>query len=264
MTVDVLISCMYQKDWSIVAQSHLNGNAVIINQCDTDSHDTYDYEGNQVRMISTTERGLSRSRNMAILHSNADICLISDDDEIYTDNYVDIITKAFTDYPHADVISFQIGNDIGKTFSPKPFKVGYLGALKIASCQIAFRRKSVIEAGILFDVEMGAGTGHGSGEEIKFLFDCLKHGLCLQYVPIEIAKLIPGSASSWFQGFNTKYFVNRGWATARYMGKFMATCYALYFAVRKYSIYHKDHSMIKAFYDMLKGIYCNPYKKAKD
>ena len=79
MTVDVLISCMYQKDWSIVAQSHLNGNAVIINQCDTDGLDTYDYEGNQVRMISTTVRGLSRSRNMAILHSNADICLISDD-----------------------------------------------------------------------------------------------------------------------------------------------------------------------------------------
>ena len=260
MTIDVLISCMHQKDWSIVERSKLQGGAVIVNQCDKDSMEEHIVAGQPVRMYSTTQRGLSRSRNMAIELSTADICLISDDDEIYAEGYEKKLIKAFTDYPLADVILFQVKNDIGKTFPPTPFKVGYLRALKFASWQIAFRRESIVNANILFDVKMGSGTGHGSCEELKFLYDCLRKGLRLQYVPVEIAGLIPGSESQWFKGFDATYFLNRGWATARYMGKFWATLYVTYFAVRKYPLYRKDNSMMGAWLKMLKGVYCNLYE----
>ena len=259
MTLDILISCMHQKDWSIVQRSKLQGGAVIVNQCDRDAVEEQTLNGQSVRMYSTTERGLSRSRNMAIAHSSADLCLISDDDEIYTDGYEEILTKAFTEYPEADVILFQVKNDIGKTFSPRPFRVGYLKALKFASWQIAFRRESIIKADIRFDVQMGSGTGHGSCEELKFLFDCLRAGLRLQYVPVEIAQLIPGSESQWFKGFDSTYFLNRGWATARYMGKFWATLYVTYFAIRKYPLYRADYPFWGAWLKMLKGVYCNLY-----
>ena len=260
MTIDILISCMHQKDWSIVERSKLQGGAVIVNQCDSDAVEEQKLNDQSVRMYSTTQRGLSRSRNMAISQSNADICLISDDDEIYVNGYEEKLIKAFTEYPQADVILFQVKNDIGKTFSPTPFKVGYLQALKFASWQIAFRRKSIINAEIKFDIEMGSGTGHGSNEETKFLYDCLRKGLRIQYVPIEIAQLIPGSASQWFNGFNSTYFLNRGWSTARYMGKFFGTFYVTYFAIRKFPMYRKDCTMFRAWANMLKGIYCNPYK----
>lgn len=259
MTIDILISCMHQKDWSIVERSKLQGGAVIVNQCDKDSVEEHIVGGKSVSMYSTTQRGLSRSRNMAIESSSADICLISDDDEIYAEGYEEKLIKAFTDYPQADVILFQVKNDIGKTFSPTPFKVGYLRALKFASWQIAFRRKSIIDSEIKFDTEMGSGTGHGSNEETKFLYDCLRKGLKLQYVPIEIAQLIPGSASQWFKGFNSTYFINRGWSTARYMGKFFGTVYVTYFAIRKFPMYSKDSSMFSAWTNMLKGVYCDLY-----
>lgn len=259
MTIDILISCMYQKDLAIVKQSGLCGGAVIINQCDKDSIEECVVNGQFVRMYSTTQRGLSRSRNMAIAHSSADICLISDDDEIYTPGYEELLTEAYTEYPKADIILFQVKNDIGKTFSPKPFHVGYLKALKFASWQISFRRKSVAKAGIRFDEEMGSGTGHGSCEETKFLYDCLRKGLQLQYVPVEIAQITPGSESQWFKGFDATYFLNRGWATARYMGKFWATLYVTYFAIRKRFLYHKDTPMFEAWLNMLKGVYCSLY-----
>lgn len=259
MTIDVLISCMHQNDWSVVEQSRLRGGAVIVNQCDSNSFDETTVNGQSVRMYSTTDRGLSCSRNMAISNSKADICLISDDDEVYTNGYEELLSKSFTEYPHADVILFQVKNDIGKTFSPKPFRVGYISALKFASWQISFRRKSITEKGICFDTEMGSGTGHGSCEETKFLYDCLRKGLKLQYVPIEIAQLIPGSESQWFKGFNATYFINRGWATARYMGKFFATLYVTYFAIRKFPMYRHEYSMMGAWGRMLQGIYCNPY-----
>ena len=260
MTIDTLISCMHQKDWSIVERSGLKGGAVIVNQCDRNGEEEKIINGCSVCMYSTTQRGLSRSRNMAIEHSHADICLISDDDEIYAEGYEEKLVKAFTEYPEADVILFQVKNDIGKTFSPTPFKIGYLRALQFASWQIAFRRESIMNAGIRFDVEMGSGTGHGSNEETKFLYDCLRKGLQLQYVPVEIARLIPGSESQWFKGFDTKYFLNRGWSTARYMGKFFGTLYVTYFAIRKFPLYRKDCSMLCAWTNMLKGIYCNPYQ----
>ena len=260
MTIDILISCMRQKDWSIVERSKLQGGAVIVNQCDRNGEEEKLLNGCTVRMYSTTDRGLSRSRNMAIEHSHADICLISDDDEIYTEGYEERLVKAFTDYPQADVILFQVKNDIGKTFSSNPFRVGYLRALKFASWQIAFRRESIVNAGIRFDVEMGSGTGHGSNEETKFLYDCLRKGLRLQYVPVEIAQLIPGSESQWFNGFDSKYFLNRGWSTARYMGKIFGTLYVTYFVIMKFPMYRKDNSMFNAWTSMLKGIYFNPYK----
>lgn len=259
MTIDILISCMHQNDWSVIERSQLCGGAVIVNQCDTNGEEERVVNGRSVRMYSTTQRGLSRSRNMAIELSMADLCLLSDDDEIYADGYEDKLLKAFTDYPEADVLLFQVKNHLGKTFSATPFTVGYLRALKFASWQIAFRRKSIVDAGIKFDTEMGSGTGHGSNEETKFLYDCLRKGLRLQYVPIEIAQLIPDNGSQWFKGFDATYFLNRGWSTARYMGIFFGTLYVSYFALRKYPIYGKDCSMWKAWTSMLKGIYCNPY-----
>lgn len=37
MTISVLISCMHQKDTSIISRSNVRTNAVVINQCDRES-----------------------------------------------------------------------------------------------------------------------------------------------------------------------------------------------------------------------------------
>lgn len=252
MKVDVLISCMHEQDLSITQRSGLAGSAVIVNQCDTDG--TLISKDGAVRMTMTTQRGLSRSRNMAIGLSDADICLISDNDEVYTDGYVDILRQSYATHPEADIILFQVGN-AGKKYRDMEMNVGYLRALRFASWQISFRRDSIIKAGVCFDEKMGSGTGNGSGEEIKFLFDCLHKGLRLVYVPVQIASLDKDSSSQWFHGFTDEYFVNRGWATARYMGRFPATIYGAYYAIRKYPQYKRDNNMVSAFWNILKGIY---------
>ncbi len=257
MNIDVLISCMFQKDLSIVDESRLAGSAVIVNQCDTDSYDETTCDGGLVKVISTAERGLSRSRNMAIGYSDADVCLVSDDDEVYADGYADKIREAYHEYPDSDVVIFKIGNAGDKRFPDDSRVLGYLGVLRVSSQQISFRRHRVKEAGIRFDEMMGSGTGHGSGEEVKFLFDCLKAGLKIRYVPVQIATLKEKSDSQWFHGFTDEYFVRRGWSTAHYMGKFFSFLYCTYFAVTKYSLYSKDNNFLSAYFCMLKGIVTN-------
>ena len=109
MDVNVLVSCMNQQDYSIIEKSNLcNVGVVVVNQNTSDeSIMTID---KRHLWINSKTRGLSVSRNMAIKNSKADICLISDDDEIFVDNVEQVIKDAYESHPDADVIIFKISN----------------------------------------------------------------------------------------------------------------------------------------------------------
>ena len=79
--IEILISTMNQKDDSLINKMNLHCNSLIINQCSYDSVKKKD----AIRIINTTERGLSKSRNMAIENSIGDICIIADDDLVYSE-----------------------------------------------------------------------------------------------------------------------------------------------------------------------------------
>lgn len=262
MNLEVLLSCMHQSDASIASQVNLQSDAVIVNQCDIDN--TVDVSFNnsagnpcKIKFISTKERGLSKSRNVAIRNSRADLCLIADDDECLDTDYPQTIIEAFQKYPQADIIAFDftVGGKRQKKYSNKVKKIGYLSALRISSIQIVFRRQRIEEKGIFFDEEMGAGTGHGAGEENKFLYDCLHNGLKVFFVPKHIVSLQERTTSTWFTGYNETFYLQKGWETERYMGKFFATLFALYTTITKRSLYKENCSSLCVLKAMLRGIY---------
>lgn len=261
MTLEIILSCMHEKDMSIVERSNIKGNVLIVNQCDHNEYIEKNIKGTNAnaRMICTTERGLSKSRNMCLDNSNADICQISDDDEWFEDDYQDKILKAYNDYPQADVILFKIGNS-GKRYPEKAYRMGSLTFLKGSSWMISFRRAKIKEKGIRFDEMMGSGTGNGGQEETMFLHDCLKNKLWIQFVPIQIASLDPESASQWFSGYNKQYFLDRGWAIRRILGWPMATIYCIEYAFAKRKLF--DVSILAAIWYMFKGIW-SPKEKPK-
>ena len=104
----VLLSAMGLADESYLDTLNVKSDAVIINQCDRDSKKTVerniDGKITHVTYIESTERGLSRSRNMALKNAEADICILCDNDVEYVDGYEDIILKEFKDNPEADII----------------------------------------------------------------------------------------------------------------------------------------------------------------
>lgn len=222
---------------------------VIINQCNYTSQSSY---FNKI-IINTPERGLSKSRNLALKYANANICLICDDDEILNSDYSAVIKRAFDDNPKADIIAFKIANT-DKTYPSKKKSIGYIGALKLASWQLAFKRESIINKGITFDETLGSGVSKAGGEENLFLYDCLKHGLKIIYVPLTIGKMIDGE-SQWFHGYTEAYFYDRGIMTRKLMGKPLATIYAFYYLIRKYQLYKNDISPFKSLKNILQGIF---------
>jgi len=92
---------------------------------------------------------------------------------------------------------------------------------------------------------MGSGTGNGAGEENKFLMDCKRVGLKMMYQPSRIGKLL-STDSQWFQGFNSNYFENLGWASRRVMGNVRSLLYVGYFIIAHYKIYKKEITPIVA------------------
>ena len=259
MKFEILMSCMNQNDDSLVKTSRIVGDVLIVNQCGHEGFAEYKTEQGRALMYSTVERGLTKSRNMAIEHSDADICLLCDDDEVFVEGYENLILDAYNSVPDGDVVIFKMANR-KSSLDDKIQELKFPKTMKVSSWQISFKRKSLIDNNIRFDELLGAGTGNGGEEELKFLLDCQKAGLKIYYIPLEIAS-VAQSQSTWFNGFGKTFFENRG-ATTRYiLGLPMSVAYGIYYLVRKYKMYKENISFFSATASLFKGIKENRIKK---
>ena len=248
-----LVATMHQRDYSLLERLRLQTDAVVVNQCDRESVEEFDHNGNHILWINTCERGLSKSRNMALRAASAEICIITDDDMVYRDGYAQIIEKAFDEHPEAALLRFEVEGieDVFKIYSHQPGQLNLLGSMKVSSVEIAFRREVILEKGIFFDELIGAGTQFPMGEENAFLFACLRNKLVLYYVPQVISDLHVGQ-STWFEGYNEKNFIGRG-AAFTAMNRVWSELLIWQFALRKYRVYKKDMPLGKAVRYMKKG-----------
>ncbi len=259
MTLEILMSCMHQSDAALVHKSNITGNCVVINQCDREDYSEHTTENGLVRMFSNRQRGLTRSRNQAIRSAQADICLICDDDEVFVPGYEKAVLDAYSQLPQADIVIFKMANR-QPSFPDKVMPLRFPKTMKVSSWQISFRREKLLQAGVWFDELLGAGTGNGAEEELKFLLDCQRAGLKIWYVPTVIAS-VAQEASTWFGGFDETFFENRG-ATTRYiLGAGLASVYAVYYIVRKKSMYRDTLSPGQALKATFRGIRRNKIGK---
>lgn len=272
MNLEVLISCMNQQDMRIAEQTGIQTDALIVNQCpqsecsddvslDRNAIEVQDGSRGTIRMIRTNTRGLSKSRNLAIQYAVGDVCLICDDDEQLDSSYEKIILKAYEALPNVDIICFRIANQPSR-LKQKTQRLTKWTAMRIASWQITFRRESILKSGIRFDEDMGAGTGNGGGEEVKFLRDCIKAGLKAYYVPKSIGT-VAQKESTWFQGFDRDFFYKRG-ITNRYMlGLPVSILYAAYYTLVKRDLYKEYVTPWQSFKYTVDGIIANDIGRKK-
>ena len=259
MKLEILMSCMHQNDDTLVRNSRITTDAVVINQCDRNGYAEYSTAAGVARVFDTTQRGLTRSRNYAIREARADICLLCDDDEVFVDGYEDKVLRAYEELPQADVIIFKMINQPA-SFPDKVMELKFPQTAHVSSWQISFRRQRLLEKQVAFDELLGAGTENGAEEELKFMLDCQRAGLRIFYVPVEIAT-VAQQESTWFEGFNKEFFYNRG-ATTRYiLGLPLATLYGVYYVARKQKLYRKYCTPAQAMGAIFRGMKDNKITK---
>ena len=167
---------MHLEDYTYINSLNITSDCVVINQCDKKMEKHIIDNGRDIYYIETRERGLSKSRNMAINNSCADYLLIADDDEIFVDNYIQLISKSIDENPYYSIYRFKI-EGIEKEFKQYPkknIKIGFLKALKVSSVEIVIDRKCLLKNKIKFNELIGCGTDFLMGAESAFLYSCLR------------------------------------------------------------------------------------------
>ena len=162
-------------------------NVLIINQS-RDNVLVSNFE--KVRVINIDEKGLSKSRNLAIKNASKEICLIADDDVVYLPNFHKKIIKAFNQNREASIITFnhqRIGKEFPQNISRKVYSHSKKTIENVCSIEIAFKLKDIEASRVCFDENFGLGSYFETAEEYLFLCDAIKARIRVFFYPAIIA-----------------------------------------------------------------------------
>lgn len=211
MKVQVLASVMNQSVERVVGQMNLQSDAVIINQCDGIGYEEMEYRGHKVRFFSFPDRGVGRSRNEAILRADQDICLFSDEDIVYGNGYEEAICREFERNPNADMILFniEIAEERQTYHITQRRRVHWYNCGRYGAVSFAVRRDRLLQSGVMFSLLFGGGAKYSAGEDSLFLKEFMGKGYRVYTAPVTIGREREGD-STWFAGYNEKFFYDRG------------------------------------------------------
>lgn len=249
--IEVLLSCMNQKDFSIGYKTNVCSDLLIINQCNVNDYSEIMVNSFRWRMISTTERGLSKSRNMALKNAKGDILILSDDDEQFSDNYVGNVAMAFEQLPNVSVIAFNV-NRINVSMKKSYYHIDKIKQAdtyrSFGSPMLSFRKKDILDNQIFFNENFGSGSQWGPGEDSLFLDDIRSKNLLVYEHPFVLTTIDYSNISKWFFGFDERFFYNQG--------AFLAF-------INKKWLWRTMYYIYSSFYKLRKEKQLSPFKKIK-
>nr|QGT51263.1 hypothetical protein Firmicute1046_3390 [uncultured Firmicutes bacterium] len=252
--LQVLCAAINQNDFSLAEDMNIQTDAIIANQNGKNQTEEKSFGTFGVKMICTDTRGVGINRNLALMHSDADICLLADDDISYLDGYEDIVKKAFCENPRADMLIFNLYGDEENYIIRKKFRVRHYNYMRFGAVRIAFKSRAVKTRGIFFNTCFGGGCMYQSGEDTLFLRDCLNRGLKIFAVPVYIATLKNERPSTWFKGYDKNFLYDKGALFAAISKKFATLLCLRFLAVKKQILKNAEMSFFKAFSIMKDGM----------
>ncbi len=168
-------------------------------------------------------RGLSRNRNNALALADGDIALLADDDLRYRPEYLQAVKAAFLADQDLVLACFKIATPAGepdyKDYAAEPYLLNRESHHYISSLEIAFRVEPIRAYGIRFDERFGLGSELvQSGEEAVFIFDCIRAGLKVKYIPAYVVEHPVASRTKQINEYATERTIFKGAYDARRYG----------------------------------------------
>lgn len=211
--LEVIMATMRQTDFSLVEKLNIRCDVLFANQTDNNRYVETETEYGKARMVSTTTRGVGVNRNIGISYSTGDILLFADDDLVYNSDMPQKVKKAFDELEEADVIIFGVNisknGEIYRTMLHKTGKLPVLKSMKYGTHAVAIRKSSLLRENLKFNELFGGGCIYSHGEDSDFIFSCYRKKLKV-YAYEYILGITAKDESTWFKGFNEKYFYDAG------------------------------------------------------
>lgn len=211
MKVQVLVAALEQEPRQLVQAMKLNSDAILVNQCDHYAVDVWEEKGHCIQVFSMAERGVGLSRNTAMMRAEGDICLFSDQDIVYEEDYEQKILTEFERNPRADMLVFniEVGEERRTYYNTERKRVHLYNCGRYGAVSFAIRREALFASGVTFSLLFGGGAKYSNGEDSLFIRDFIKKGYRVYTAPVTIGREAP-SDSTWFSGYHEKFFFDRG------------------------------------------------------
>ena len=238
MKIISLISAVDQNIIRMTEGMHLETDAVVVNQCDTEGDKTFSVCGNTVRQIDMRERGVGLSRNTCIESApSCDVFLFTDEDIVYDEGYAGLIEAGYNAHPEADALLFNVRVcEARRTYWNEDYRrVRFYNYGRYPAYSISIRADRLKASGVRFPLEFGGGAEYINGEDSVFLHDLLKAGIRIYRTPVCIGEETERE-STWFKGYDERFFISRGALYVRLYGA-NAVPRALLFLIRHRYMY---------------------------
>ncbi len=211
MKLQVLVSAVNEDAASLAERMNLESDAVIINQTDCFDYQEYRHKNKRIQCFCFAERGVGLSRNNALMRAEGDIVLFSDEDIVYDEGYERKVLDAFEANPEADFLLFnmRVGQARATYYTQKRHRVHIWNSGRYPTYSFAVRRERLHASNITFSLLFGGGARYSNGEDSLFLKECIKYGMRVYAVPIELGGERERE-STWFKGYTDKFFIDRG------------------------------------------------------
>lgn len=254
MKMQFLVSAVKEDVETLAERMNLQADAIIVNQCDENAYREYTYQGHTMKCYSFAERGVGLSRNNCLMRADGDLCVFADEDIIYRPGAARAIALEFEKNPKADMILFdmEVPRDRATYHIDTYGRVRWYNCGRYPTYSFAARTEKLHEANVTFSLLFGGGARYSNGEDSLFLAECIRKGLKVYKAPVTIGKE-NGRPSTWFHGYNEKFFYDRGVLYHFLYGR-AALLMALRFLYKHKGVMCKEMPFSRAFSLMCKGI----------
>ncbi len=211
MKLQFLVSAVDKEMRALAEKMNLQAESIIINQCGENRYEEFEYRGSRMRCYHFAEKGVGLSRNNALLRADQELCLFADEDIVYCDGAAKAVQDAFAEHPEADVLLFNVEvQPARRTYWTREYhRVRWYNCGRYPAYSFGLRTRRMHEKNLSYSLYFGGGAKYANGEDSLFLRDCLRAGLKVYAVPVNIGEEAP-RPSTWFFGYDEKFFHDRG------------------------------------------------------
>jgi glycosyltransferase involved in cell wall biosynthesis len=163
-----------------------------------------------IKVINAYEKGLSKSRNLALKNATGKILLIADDDEVFIENFDSKLVKAYNKYPSSVCVIFEIGDENGYKYRKYPkteiILPNYYELFNCLSIEITLNKSVFDKLNVSFDENFGLGGIFNMGEEAIFLVDIHNKNKQIRFYP-EVIVTHPKISTNDKLDFKERYYI---------------------------------------------------------
>jgi glycosyltransferase involved in cell wall biosynthesis len=174
---------------SLAAQGDVSVRVLLVDQNPDDGLDGIlaEYHALEVVRLRSTP-GLSRARNVALEHLEADVVAFPDDDCVYPPGLLGRVAERFAAHQEIGGLTGRAVDASGRvapSWKADPARLTRDNLWNRAISFTIFLRRTLVERVGPFDVRLGLGSSEpwSSGEEIDYLIRALRLGARIEYDP---------------------------------------------------------------------------------